>query len=264
MKRILHSLHGRFFGTTDTGGLMAPKGLILGEYGSQFASPAPDRVVIFDEFEGAAILGMWAVAKGSDGAAANFAISPLQNGVVLATTGAGAGATMAVNGVQISGELNYKANAGELEFEARVQMAAITTVSVFVGLTNQRAALQAPANGTGGGNGVTFNAADCVGVLFDTTMTLADWWLVGQAASVPATSQDSTFAPVAATYETWHISVDALGGATFFRNGTQVGTRMAGAVTPTVLVCPAVTGFRRSAASTTLQADYLYAAGTRV
>ncbi len=264
MKRILHSLHGRIFGTTDRSEILAPGGLLVGDYGSQFAMAAPDRVVNFDDFDGTAILGMWGVNKGSDGATVNFAVNAAQNGTIRATTGAGAGGTMAVNGVQVNGSLNFKASGDQVECNFRVKLSAIANLSCFLGFTNQVAALQAPAIGTGGGNGVTFNANDCVGVLYDSTMTIADWWLVGNAATVNATTQDSLFAPVAATYDTWHISLTAAGVATFFRNGKQVGVAMAGAVTPGTLLAPTITCFTRTAASQTIDADYMYAAGLRV
>jgi len=60
---------------------------------------------------------------------------------------------MAVNGVQIESGLNYKANAGGLVFEAKVNLSAITAVSLFVGLTDQTAALEAPVNASGAANG---------------------------------------------------------------------------------------------------------------
>lgn len=264
MYRILHSLYGRVFGAASDGRTVHPAGVLVGDYGRQWTDPTPSRVVTLDDFDGAAILGTWGVNKGSDGATVNFASFAALNGVVRATTGAGAGATMAVNGVQLNGHLNFQANMGELEFAMRFKISAITNIAVFVGLTNQIAALQDPINGAGGGDTFTANAADAVGAVFDTTMTTKNWWLTGVKASAQATQQNTGVAPVAATYEDWQISVNASGNATFFRNGLQVGTQMLNAVTATVPVTPVIAAFTRSAASATVDLDYIYASATRV
>lgn len=263
MKRILHSLYGKVFGTTDDSRILAPGGVLLGDYGNQFCDPAPDRVVTFDDFDGAALLGVWGLLKGTDAAATNFAIFAALNGVARGVTGATT-ATMAGSGVQISGHLNFAANSGDLEFNSRVRLSSIANVAIFVGLTNQVAALQDPANGAGGGNGFTFNAADCVGVVYDTTMTTKDWWLVGNAANVNAVAQDSLLAPAANVYDTWAISVSKTGIATFFRNGLQVGVAMNGAITPGTPVAPVIAAFSRAAASVNVDSDYVYGSCKRV
>ena len=69
-------------------------------------------------------------------------------------------------------------------------------------------------------------------------MTTADWWLVGNAATVNAIAQDAGSGPTAAAYDDWQIYVSKLGVATFFRNGAQVGVQMVGAITPATLVRP--------------------------
>lgn len=271
MATILTSLHGRLLGLTGSGKLMCPAGFVAGADGSQFGLMAPNHITLFDDFVGKTLGTPWGVVKGSDGGAANFAISAALNGRIVATTGAGAGATMAVNGVQIDAQLNFEADSGGCSMQARVQAAAITTFAIFVGFTNEVGTLQMPAVGTGGGNGVTYNAVDCVGVLYDTTMTTKDWWLVGQANSVPAAAQDSGLAPTAATDDIWRVDVDASGNATFYHGagiaaggGLIQGVRMAGAVTKSVPLSPVIAAFRRSAASTTVSVDYIYAGVPRV
>lgn len=264
MKRILASLYGKLVGTSDDGRLIAAKGLIAGDYGNQFNISAPDRLVTFDDFDGATLSTKWQVAKGSDGTATNFAINGGVSGTILGTTGAGAGATMAVNGIQIASHLNIKANGGGVNFNTRVQMSAITNVAVFVGFTNQVAALQAPVIASGAADGLTFNAADCVGFMFDTNMATDDWWMVGNAASVAPTAQDTTFAPVAATYEQFAITLDTAGNASFYRNGLQVGITMPLAITPTVALTPVITAFARAAASRTVTSDLIYASMKRI
>ena len=271
MSEILTSLHGRLIGLGADGALITPAGYLAGRNGSQFHAVQPDKVRLFDDFGGAAISNAWGVEKGSDGGAANFAINAALNGTVRGTTGAGAGATMAVNGVQLDYALNFEADSLGLAMQARVKLSAITTIACFVGFTNQIGTLQMPCTGSGAANGLTFNAADCVGMLFDTTMTTKDWWCVGQAGSTPATAQDSGFAPVAATYDIFRINVDGSGNATFWHGNalaaggaTQIGVLMKAAVTKTVPLTPVIAAFRRSAASATLDVDYVYVSNIRI
>lgn len=264
MARILKSIFGLQLGLDADGKLMVPKGIRIGEDGSQFLIESPNFVRQTDDFVGQVISTIWGVSKGSDGAAANFAINVAQNGTIRATSGAGAGGTMAVNGVQITGALNYLANAGLLYMEARLKLSAITNIQCFAGLTNQTSSLQAPIISAGAADTFTNNAADAVGFMFDTNMATDDWWLTGVAGSTGATNQDSKFAPVAATYEVLRVELSKTGVATFFRNGKQVGVQMAGAVTPTVALAPVIEAFTRTAASATVDIDYITCGSTRV
>jgi len=263
VKQVLKSLYGRVFGLADDDSVCALKGVRIGTWPKQFLQPSPLHVVTMDDFDGAAILGTWGLAKGSDAGAVNFAVNAALNGTIRGTTGAGATTTMAVNGVQVSGHLNFQANSGGLEFGFRVKLGAITTAAVFVGLTNQVAALQMPINGAGGGNGFTANANDCVGLLFDTTMTAANWWAVSAKGGTATAGINSAAAPVAATYDDVYVQVGTSGNATFYLNGNSLGT-INSAVTANVPLAPVVAGFRRSAASTTIDADYIYSAVNRV
>jgi hypothetical protein len=112
-------------------------------------------------------------------------------------------------------------------------------------------------------NTLTSNASDAVGFMFDTSMTDDNWWLVGVDTDVDATHQDTGFAPVAATYETLRVEVGADGGAVFFRNGLQVGTKMAAAITPGTDITPVVAIFPRTTAVKTIDIDYIHASMNR-
>lgn len=223
-------------------------GTLMGNIGS--------NVTLYDDFVGKAIGATWGVVKGSDGGTVNFAFNAAVNGIVRGTTGAGATTTMAVNGVQLDNALNWKGSKGNLVFEASVDMAAITNVALFVGFTNQVGTLQMPVNSSGTANGLTYNATDCVGFLFDTSMTTANWWCTGQANSVPGTAVNAGSAPVAATFDKLRIEIDVNGNATFYLNSVQIGY-IALAVTPTVALTPVVAGFRRAASSTTFDVDFV-------
>lgn len=220
--------------------------------------PTASQVSITDDFEGATLSSSWGhPTKGSDGATADFAILADVNGKIRGTTGAGAGGTMAVNGVMLYRSLGWKANQGGVAMEARVQLSAITNVSMYVGFTDQVSTLTAPITSAASADTITTNASNAVGFMFDTSMTTVKLWLVGVAADVDATAQNSTIAPVAATYITLRVELTSAGVATFFINNVAVGTAMTGAVTATTALTPCVSVFTRTAASATLDIDYI-------
>ena len=212
-------------------------------------------VELRDDFLGRDIDGdLWQSRIGTDPECLQAVMLASQtSGVARLTTGDDAAATMAVNGVQMHSDLNWKAAQGGLVWEAKVTMSAITSVCVFIGLTDQIAALEMPF--TLSGTTLTSNASDAVGVLFDTDATTDDWWLVGVAADVDATKQDAAVAPVASTFETWRIELTTAGVATFYRNGSVIGSAMTGAVTASVLLTPVVAAFSRTATSRTVDID---------
>jgi hypothetical protein len=111
----------------------------------------------------------------------------------------------------------------------------------------------------GASDAITSNATNAVGVVFDTGADTDNWWLVGVKADVDATAQNAGSAPTANTMETWRIVVSVAGAATFFRNGTQVGTQMSNAVTANASnpLVPVVAAFSRGAASRTIDVDYI-------
>jgi hypothetical protein len=231
-----------------------------GAYGANFHD-LNIKSTQYDDFNGKAITGLWDVQKGSDGSTANFAVNAAASGTVRATTGAGAGGTMAVNGVQLCSALNWKAANGSLVFEAKVKLSAITAVSCFVGLTDQVAALEAPATLTT--TTFTTNATDAIGFLFDTNATTVTIRCVGVANDVDATHTDTGLAYVAATYRTFRIEVDTSGVAKFFIDGVVVNSGLTGAVTASVALTPVVSGFATAAASRTVDVDYIYVQQTR-
>jgi hypothetical protein len=209
-----------------------------------------------DDFLGEEIDGYkWQSLIGTDAECRQAIVLADQiGGVVRLTTGDDAAADMATNGVQLQGQLNWRADRGVMEWEARVALDAITTVALFVGLTDQRAALEMPFT-LGAGDALTSNATNAVGVLFDTGADTDNWWLVGVKADVDATKQNTAVAPVAGTFETWRIEVDGTGIATFYRNGALVGSAMAAAVTASQPLVPVVAAFSRAAASRNVDVD---------
>lgn len=270
MSTILKSLFGRQLGLSFAGRLICPAGYVSGDHGSQIELPSPSRVAFFKDFEGAAQVYSTTVVdgvrsrKGSDGACVDWTVTPAKNGTVVGTIG-NTTASMAVSGTQLDAGLDWQADMGGLIFEARVKLSAITTIAAFIGFTDQTAALEMPIQSAASVDTFTTNATDSVGFMFDTSMTTKNWWLAGVANDVDATMQNSTFAPVAATYEVFRIEVDALGKATFYRNGLQVGVSMAGAVTKTIPLTPVIAAMNRgTAGAPTITCDYLHLCASRV
>lgn len=228
-------------------------GTVSGDHGS--------TVTFMDDFLGKAIGATWGVQKGSDGAAANFAFSAATSGNILATTGAGAGASYAANGVQLDHALNWVAANGNLVFEAKVKISAITAVAIYVGLTDQLSALEMPV--TLSTTTFTTNCTDGVGFLFDTNATTDTIRCVGVANDVDATMQDTGLAYVADTFKTFRIEITSAGVATFYIDGVVVGSAMTGAVTASVALTPVVAAFAEAAASRTVSVDYILLQQTR-
>ena len=214
------------------------------------------KVTLFDDFLGDVLADQWNSRVGSDPQVVAPAIlAGQQRGVMQMTTGDDAAANMAVNGVQLEFGLHWKADQEKLVVEARVNTGGAATLVMFFGFTDQVAALEMPF--TYSGTTLTSNAADAVGVLFDTDATVDNWKLVGVANNVDATVQDAGSAPSGDVFETWRIEVSSAGAATFFRNGNAVGSVMTGAVTPTVALTPVLAAFSNAATSRTVNCDYI-------
>lgn len=264
MARILTSIEGKQLGLDYQGRLIAPKGVVSGDHGSQIASPSPSTVSWFEDFLGDVIPDQINVVEGSDSATSDFAVLASGLGGVGRFTTGDAGTGAAADFPQITSFLNWKAANGNLCFEARFKLSRITLAYAFLGFTDL-ITLEAPIVSASSADTITTNATDAVGFLFDTRQTTDVWHLVGVATDVDATRQATAFAPVADTYETFRIELSATGVATFFRNGVQVGTSMSGAVTPAALLTPTVmVGNVSGTSSFTADLDYIHTSMTRV
>lgn len=267
--QILKSRFGREYGMGSNGEMILTSGKqALGDHGSQIWLPSAQRVAVFDDFMGGGqafsttIIDGWRSRKGTTNAV-DWTVTEAVNGTVVGTIG-DTTASMAVSGVQLDRGLDWKANQGGLSFLARVKLSQITTIAAFIGFTDQVGALEMPIQSAASANTLTTNATDAVGFMFDTSMTDDKWWLTGVANNTDATHQNTTYAPVAATYATFGIEVTADGKATFYYNGAQVGTTMSGAVTATVALTPVIAGFNRTTSATpTITADYLGVSANR-
>ena len=262
--KILTSLHGKLLGLDYLGRLIAPKGVVSGDHGSQIALPSPNTVSWFEDFLGDVVPDQINVVEGTDSATSDFAVLASGNGGIGRFTTGDAGTGLAADMPQLTSFLNWKAANGNLCFEARFKMSRITLAYAFLGFTDV-ITLEAPIVSAASADTITTTATDAVGFLFDTRMATDVWHLVGVANDVDATRQATAFAPVADTYETFRIELSATGVAAFYRNGVQVGVAMSGAVTPSVALTPTVAvGNVSGTASFTADLDYLHTSMTRV
>lgn len=251
--------------------IMTKRGVIAyGDYGAQFYDGSPTRLHrMFDDFDGGAqafsttIIDGWRSRKGSDGQCVDFTVTEAVGGTVVGTIG-DTTASMAVSGVQLDRALTWKANQGNLVFETRVKVSQIATIALFFGFTDQVGALEMPIESAASANTITTTATDAVGFMFDTSMTDDNIWLVGVANGTDATHEDTDIAFVADTYKVLRIELSTTGVATFYIDGTQVGSAMTGAVTATVALTPVLAGFNRTTTGTpTITADYVYVSANR-
>lgn len=263
MAKILTSLHGKLLGLDYLGRLIAPKGVIAGDHGSQIAMPSPSTVSWFDDFLGDVIPDQINVVEGTDSATSDVAVLASGNGGVMRFTTGDAGTGLAADMPQVTSYLNWKAANGNLCFEAKFKMSRITLAYAFLGFTDV-ITLEAPIVSAASADTITTTATDAVGFMFDTRMSTDVWHLVGVATDVDATRQATAFAPVADTYETFRIELTTGGVATFYRNGVQVGTSMSGAVTASVALTPTVAvGNVSGTVSFTADVDYIHTSMTR-
>jgi hypothetical protein len=206
----------------------------------------------------------WNYVEGTDSSTAAGVVVENVNGTFVITPGDSAG-TVAADYAALNAGLNWKANQGDLVFQARVKLAEITSVSAFIGFSDTKA-LESPIYSAASANTLTSDATDAVGFMFDTAMGTDNWWAVGVANDVDATAQNLGVAPVADTYETFRIEIGSTGIAKFFRNGAEIGSgAMTGAVTPTVALTPYF-GVRplSAAAGKLLTIDYSLVSALRV
>jgi hypothetical protein len=209
---------------------------------------------LFDDFLGDVLADNWAAVSGTDDVAADAVINVQPGGVVRLVCG-DSNTSLAADGSQLHSALNWRADKGNLVFEARVKIDNITDVQLFVGLTDQVAALEMPV--TLSGTTYTTVATDAVGFLFDTNATTDTIRLVGVANDVDATHQDSAQAYANATWKRLRIELTAAGAATFYIDGAAIGTQMAGAVTPTVALTPVICCRALAAVTRNIDVDYI-------
>lgn len=221
------------------------------------------KVQFYDDFLGDALDARWSGAAGSDSPAAVSVATITTGGIATVKTG-DSNASVAADTSSLTHGLNWKASGGNLVFEARCKVDAITNVKLFIGWTDTLATttLEVPINMTTGT--LTTTATDACGFMFDTAATNVKWQLTGVANDVDASVINSNVAPTAATYQIFKIELTTSGAATFYIDNVKYGS-LSGAVTPSVLLTPVFCA--RAAGDTTpksLDIDYVWISQTRI
>lgn len=204
----------------------------------------------------------WILNSGADAQALDPNITAAEGGVMRLVTGDADGTT-ANDGSQIVLAVPVQADSGGLVFETRLKIAtAITTVSVFAGLTDSTALEEAFTNSA---DVITSTASDGCGFLYDTDATTDDWWAVAVDSDVDDTGNASTgTAPVADTYQTLRMEVSADGNTiAMYIDGVLEATLAGGGVSSDVNLYATVIACATTTTSKTVDVDYVYVGHTR-
>jgi hypothetical protein len=233
----MHTLYNTLLGVATDQSLMATDGVTIGGHGRHVRMPGPDTVALFDDFLGDVLADQWNyVETDTDGTGA--ILTPGIGGVLRLTTGNDDGnAVVLPDLVGVTSELQWQAFNGGLSFQCRVKPSRITLAYFFLGFTDVTS-IEAPVIASQTGDGITTNATNAVGFMFDTGAASDSWFLVGVKADTDATKQVITNAPVADDYALYRIEINADGDATFYINSVQVGTTMEDAVSPGTVATP--------------------------
>lgn len=213
---------------------------------------------LFDDFLGDAVDSRWSAAQGTDGQGAIAAVvAGASSGAVRLTSGDTV--TVAESLSSLTHGLNWKAANGGLVFEAKVTpVSSVASVAYFIGLTDTLATTTLEEPATLATATITYVADDAVGFLFDTGATTDVFYGVAVKATTGTAFANAVVgaAPVAGTAITFRIELDTTGAASFYVNGSLLGT-IAAAVTTTVALTPIVSVMTRTTATKAIDVDYI-------
>ncbi len=231
-------------------------------------------IVVDDEFAGTLDTNLWTVDSGSDGDADDPVVTVvdgtyIKGPALTLVTGAGDG-TDAVDASVITGSLLcYSCNGRKLTMEVRFSFAVGTAVRAFIGFTDKLATATPEVPITVSGSTISAAADDAVGFVADTAATLGIWYAVGvkgtaitTPAGVSTTASNASISPTLLVSSSnvprvFRVEVEDE-VATFYVNGSLVGTISAVAVDKTVLLTPIViVSSEAGAASKTGYAEYI-------
>lgn len=237
---------------------------MTGQLGNDYKMSAPFlHNDVFDDFLGAAVSNFWNSVHGTDGSAAS-AINVQNNGIYRLTSGAGSTHTMAVNGAQItSAKTNLISDSGT-RFEVRLgNISALTSQSICFGMVDV-STLSAPF--TISGTTITATATNAAAFVEDSASTGAAAKLNAVAINAGGSVQSVNLGidVDTAAMHRYRIEIDAAGNATYFVDGVLVATILL-AVATTAVLCLSVGMFSNAtAASQTLDIDYILGQQVRV
>ena len=214
------------------------------------------KVRFFDDFLGDVITDQCTAAAAVGGTA--FAILAQVNGVIQGIVTDGSSTDISV----IYWELNFQPNdSGPLVFEARIKPINSISTMYFVGLSGTKATTL-PINYNG--SVLTTTHDNCVGFYYAGGEANATWRYGGSATTVDSAqaAASSVYDPVVGTWQTFRITLDILGNASFAINGNTIAENVSGCLTAGTSVTPFI-GMTDDGAAANLYVDYVYVANGR-
>lgn len=195
----------------------------------------------WDRFTGIAIdsTNVWAV-EASLGTADTIAISEVQGGSVLMTTG-----TADNDSEMLSTAVIYSASKLAI-CEWRITVTDVSGTALFVGFsnakveTNQKIAIHYPDNV------LTTEAANAVGFVIDADHSTSSIMCCGVKANTDATADDTDIDWADGETKVLRVELDVDGNAAFWVDGNNVGY-VANAVTASTLLCATIQAMTRAA-----------------
>jgi hypothetical protein len=221
------------------------------------AVSGPLSVTLFDDFLGDLIDDAWSAAEGNDAQAVIATIQADIGGWIRMTTGDSV--TLSESGQVLTHGLNWQASNGGLVMEARIRpLSSVADVSYFIGFTDTLATTTLELPATLSTATITYTADNACGWLFDTDATTDVFYGVGVKATTGIAFASAVVgtAPVAGTATVLRVEVDSSGTASFYRDGTLVGS-LANAITATTDVTPVISAMTRTTTSKSLDVDYV-------
>jgi len=242
---------------------------------SEFDFPSPvnpqmgrmfDYFEVFDDFIQQTIVetdGPWIENAGTDGEAADAAISAEEEGVLYLVGGDGNG-SVAEDSSQVASHIPVQCDSGNLVFETRLKInGAITHTAVNAGFTDTTAREEPFTNAS---DTITSVATDAACFVYDTGATTETWWACAVDGNTDDAGNASTgIAPTADVFQVLRIEINATGDVLkFFIDGVKVKELIGAGVTPdtdlfpTVIVCS-----DGDAGTQSIDIDYIYFGHTR-
>jgi len=219
-----------------------------------------DFHVIQEDFLGVGVnSSLWATISGTSGASA--AISEIDGGGLLLTSGNNASGADADNGIQVSGGLIFKPSSGAIRIVFMdVSNNNNTNLITNIGIVDQRAAMQA-AMTISGGTATAAAGADAACFIVDAAATAPTTWKCCTAKDgVAGTPTDTGVATSSGTPRTMEIRVGTTGDVEFYLNDVKRGSTLTAALDPSLTYC--VQMFLSAKANvtrtSTIQSVYVY------
>ena len=203
------------------------------------------------------------VCLGSDAQAAGALSAGIQSGAIRLTSGNNSG-TASDDIAMLNSGLNFKASQGDVGMEVRLRMnTAITGGTMGVGFTDVLSSTGSTEEPSSIATAtLTTNASDGLGLIFDTGATVKDWFAWGVKGDTDSIFTDTTYAPVADTWEIIRVELDKAGNGYIYRNGILIASQTA-ALTASVLLTPYVYVNATTTASVVVDVDYFAMWGGR-